>query len=296
MISIISYTLILVIIISIAWLVNREISKSKKRSNNSEIILLKERSMLEDILNKRTDELIASEKQRVIELNENARFGELAKGLFHDLMNPLSSLTLYIESMINKKDNTDEAKEMLKKTVSAGKRMESFMNSIKRSSTSIMDNKNSSDLLQELSIVKDILAYRSRMNNVSIKIQCKNTTILHIHPVRLHQLLLNLVSNALDACIVMNERNTKDEYEGKITIDIKREGIKLEIIVEDNGCGIPEAISEKVFNEPFTTKEKGSGIGLITVREIVEKELKGKIEMSSKENKGTVCRITIPTN
>ena len=118
---------------------------------------------------------------------------------------------------------------------------------------------------------------------------------ININPFRLHQLLLNLISNALDACIASRERFERIGIEGVVEVSAAKDNQKIEIIIKDNGCGIPKDKIDEIFTYPFTTKSKGTGIGLITVKKIVDGELHGTISMKSKENEGTVCTVTIPT-
>ncbi len=100
------------------------------------------------------------------------------------------------------------------------------------------------------------------------------------------QILINLVVNAKDS---LGEK-------GKIIITLKKqENDKCYFSVNDNGCGIPEKIQDKVLEPYFTTKgDKGTGFGLYTVSHIV-KELGGTLEIKSKENEGSTFTIFLPT-
>jgi signal transduction histidine kinase len=290
------YVTIFILVIFIAWLSNREINKSLTQpARKSEKLLADERDALGRIVTTRTKELIASEQMRTAELEKSAEFGELSQGLFHDLMNPLSSLALYIENMATKENRPEKAKEMIEKAVIASRRMESFMNSIKHTTAKAVKTTDcSADLIQELATVRDLLAYKARMAGVKIVIEKINAVFMRIHPIRLHQLLLNLISNAVDACAVQSMRCGQDRFEGLVKISTIQDGQELKIIIADNGCGIPANKIKEVFNHPFTTKPEGTGIGLITVKKIVEEELQGKISMISQENKGATFAITIP--
>ena len=293
------YILIIIAVYFLVWLSRREAYSSLRQIQNSEKLLTNERKTFETIIQKRTDELLESERMRNLELERNAKFGELSKGLFHDLMNPLTSLSLYIENLNTNTGNITQSKDMLSKAITASRRMESFMNSIRHTSTNICDtNTNESDLTDELKIVYDLLAYKARMSDVEIKIVKFDKTIIKINSFRLHQLLLNLISNALDACIEKKEQDqNKIESSNKsygVTIKVKNDADKTIITIEDNGSGISDTKLKDIFNIPFTTKPSGTGIGLITAKKIVDEELYGNIKIESRENVGTVGTIAIP--
>lgn len=289
------YILILTFVSIIAWLSNREINKSLEQARRSEKFLTGERNSLEKIIHKRTDELLISERMRTAELERNAKFGELSQGLFHDLMNPLSSLSLFVENMKTQPEYSNNTKEMLEKTITASRRMESFMNSIRHTTAEATDIDNTSaNLDEELGTVHDLLAYKARMAGVKIIINRFDSIIININPFRLHQLLLNTISNALDACVASLERYEQSQIEGILEISASRNIKEIRIIIEDNGCGIPKDKIEEIFDHPFTTKSKGTGIGLTTVKKIVDEELHGTISIVSKEDVGTTCTIIIP--
>ncbi len=295
MIDFIWYALVLTLVCIMAWLHNREINKSIEQARKSEKLLAGERDIFEDVIRKRTKELIESERMRSMELEKNARFGELSRGLFHDLMNPLSSLTLFIENMTAESEySSDETRDMINKTIAASRRMESFMNSIRHATTETTETDKCADLATELSTVYDLLAYKARMAGIEIIIGRFNPISIKLNPFRLHQLFLNLVSNALDACIASMERYKQNNMSGIVKILAAKDKRKIEIIIKDNGCGISENKIDDIFSHPFTTKSKGTGIGLITVKKIMNEELHGTISMNSKENEGTICTITIP--
>jgi len=104
---------------------------------------------------------------------------------------------------------------------------------------------------------------------------------------QLEQVLLNLVSNARDA---MPEGGTIRVRVGSAPL-FGGPGVYVE--VEDAGEGMSEAVQAHVFEQFFTTKSNGTGLGLATVREIVQ-GLDGKVELSSKLGEGTRVRLLFP--
>lgn len=107
-------------------------------------------------------------------------------------------------------------------------------------------------------------------------------------PAEIEQAILNLILNAADA---MHSR-------GQIRVECREVGDasgSIEIVVSDDGTGIPEEIREKIFEPLFTTKADGvgTGMGLFTVRRVVERHA-GTVEVTSEEGAGSRFVIRLP--
>jgi C4-dicarboxylate-specific signal transduction histidine kinase len=82
--------------------------------------------------------------------------------------------------------------------------------------------------------------------------------------IQLEQLLLNLITNAVDAASCANLQ------QGKVMVTTSQRGDRLVVAVEDNGSGVASHVADRLF-EPFeTTKRNGMGLGLTVARQIVE--------------------------
>jgi len=100
--------------------------------------------------------------------------------------------------------------------------------------------------------------------------------------------LTNLVSNGIDAA------TTPGQQGGRVVVRTREEGDDLVFEVADNGCGIDQEVKSKVFTTFFTTKGgKGTGLGLLTTRKIVQ-EHGGQVEMESLPGQGSTFRIRLP--
>ena len=100
----------------------------------------------------------------------------------------------------------------------------------------------------------------------------------------MEQVLINLVLNAIEA--------VKDEALPLITLSAAPDGLRTEIRVSDNGRGIPENILDKIFVPFFSTRKKGTGIGLSICKQIVLLH-KGTLRVRSREGEGTVFVISM---
>jgi len=106
---------------------------------------------------------------------------------------------------------------------------------------------------------------------------------LSFDPAQIKQVLVNLLKNAMQA---MNRG-------GRVTVTTETMGEDAALIVSDTGAGMTEEQISRVFQPFFTTKEKGTGLGLMIVQRIV-RDHGGQIDVESASGKGTTFRIRLP--
>lgn len=277
--------------ILLIYYTNKSHQESAAHVRKSSAFLQQEREKFEKSLSPKTLEEITKKSARTAELERVATFGELSKGLFHDLINPLSTVSLSIERLATKETSPAEAEELIQTAIAASRRMGSFMESVRSAmGDSLPDTtEHRSYISTELSTVFDLVAYKARMANVRIIIDSGNTKEICLHPIRLQQLLLNLISNSIEAC----ERADTDQ-EKLVTIRSKTDSSRGYISVADTGCGIATEHIPLLFTDYFSTKPHGTGIGLRTVQTIVKYELNGSITITNVPTGGTLCEISFP--
>jgi len=110
-------------------------------------------------------------------------------------------------------------------------------------------------------------------------------------PKGIHRCMLNLVSNAIDACIY--DSNEEKKWVVRVRTLLEDDGtVRFEI--SDNGCGMDEETKEKLFTSFFTTKEgRGTGLGLLNTQKIVQ-EHGGTITVNSQPGQGSMFTIRLP--
>jgi signal transduction histidine kinase len=111
-----------------------------------------------------------------------------------------------------------------------------------------------------------------------------------IDPASIHRCLLNLVTNAIDACIF--DKDKDKEWSVVIKTQTEEDGIRFD--VTDNGMGMTEDVKRKIFERFFTTKgSKGSGFGLLVTQKTIE-EHGGRVSFESKFGRGTTFSLHLP--
>lgn len=289
------FSAILFLTMVISWLSNREIEKSLYRARSSEEALRAERDLLEIKVEQRTQELKQLQVDRISQLYRFSEFGRLASGLFHDLINPLTSLSLHVEKLAQGSDaRAAETKQYLEQAMHLTKRMEAFMQGVSKQ----IQNREL-DLLfslsEEIEQSMQILAYKARKASVEIIYYQPGLPVITFgNPLKFHQVITNLVSNAIDA--YDNLKSIENDRK-KIVIKLIQEAEQISLTISDNGSGIQKKLLDKIFEPFFTTKDphKGTGIGLSTTKDIVEKHFSGKIYVASSPERGTTFTILLPS-
>ena len=136
---------------------------------------------------------------------------------------------------------------------------------------------------------------RPEMDEADIRLSAE--VVRDMYPVVLDQrqfshVLQNLVRNAKEAIDQRREREARD-FEGWVRLTTSETESEINLIVEDNGEGIEPGSEEKIFDVFYTTKKKGSGLGLGIVRRIIE-DHRGAILVESAPPPGARLRITLP--
>lgn len=259
----------------ISWRSNREIEKSVNRASTSEEELQNERDRLEIRVKERTAELMKEQRKRMIELQRFAELGRVSAGLLHDIINPITVAQISLEQVDRQSPDT------LAKAMDSIKYIEAYVqsarNQIKRASQI-----ETFEVARELREIKKILSYKARQYRAMIHIACNRDVKLRGELVKFHQIITNLVVNALEAL----EDTKQDNRIVDVVAESLNTGLKVEVV--DAGRGIPQGQEESVFEPFYSTKNedgRGTGIGLTLVKNTVIDDYKGSISAQTHDGK-----------
>ena len=242
-----------------------------------------------ELLNK-TEELAAT-TQQLWQSSKLATMGELAASVAHELNNPLATLALHAESLLDQLPDGDPNRRPLEVIAQEVERMASLVSNLLLFSRRNHRQISSVDLCEEIVNSLDFVQYHLRSHKIDIVQDCAdNLPTVQADQQQLRQVFLNLITNASDA---MPEGGT-------LTVR-SRAGVMAggqpAVVVEfsDTGTGIKTADLPKLWEPFFTTKPegKGTGLGLGICRRTVE-EHRGTIEIETEPAGGTTVRITLP--
>lgn len=237
-------------------------------------------------------------RQRQIELAHVARLstmGEMASGIAHELNQPLSAISNYTRGSIrmlrsDKEGIREQLIEVMERVASQAERAGEIIRQLRRFIRKEEPERQWVDLNRLITEMVAFLKPELRKAKVALRLQPRDgLPLLWAHDIQLEQVLLNLTRNAIEA---MQDVPTAERT---LLIRTSLKGEWIELMVEDSGHGIDEALREKIF-EPFvTTKEQGMGLGLSISRGIIEAH-GGRLLLESAEGRGTRFRIVLPTD
>ena len=149
----------------------------------------------------------------------------------------------------------------------------------------------------ELRNIVRIFEFRTQRLNVRLHMNVIADIKLNGLKQAFQRIISNLITNSLDAFdephFIQPQSKVKIHIK-KINISAFYSGDFYVVTVEDNAGGIPLTIQKHLFKEQYTTKAQGKGIGLISIKQLVEKYFSGFIRCYSIKNKGTLFAIVLP--
>jgi len=256
-----SWILIMMVIIfsSIVILLNSKLNKTLQNRTSQ--------------LEKMTNELIKSERFSAI--------GEVASRISHDIRNPLSNLQMSIELMKKSPPNTKISDDTINEKLElASKNIERISHQVNDVLGFVQNREMKNENFRLTTCIHDAIESVHVPDNIMIK-YTKSDVHLEADPFQLQIVFNNLIINAVQAI-------GKDL--GEILISLSENDDEVIIEVENSGPRISEDILPHVFDSLVTTKQVGTGLGLVSCKTIIENH-KGSITV---RNDPTVFTITIP--
>jgi len=278
-------SLILFIVATISWLFDRELKKSLAN-------LKTERDLLEIRVAEKTKELKIIQAQEIAQVHRFAEFGRLSSGLFHDLVNPLTTVMLNINKIKldgKNQPHFDFIKSDLEQVSQASEKMREFINSV-RKQISPEGKKENFCLNKEVEDAISVLNYKAAKNQVCLLFLADEKIAISGDAIKFNQIATNLIANAIDAY----DNSGKKEKEVRITLNKGDDFVVLS--VTDYGRGIENNNISKIFEPFFTTKSEQNslGLGLALIKKIIEENFLGNIEVISQEGVGTTFTVKFP--
>lgn len=237
---------------------------------------------IEDYTEKYVHEKTARQEAKMIAI------GQLSAGLAHEIRNPLGLIKSY--SYIIEKYCTDEiGKHAVSVINDSVGRINKLIENLLRFSKLSNDENKLVDVESLLNVILDLEIKNFEQNNITVKswVGGKYLRPIVMNEDVLKMILLNLLNNSIDSFEGI-DRETKT-----INLELTVEESYLNIKISDNGCGIEKEMIEDIFNPFYSTKEKGTGLGLYVIStEIFNND--GKISVESNPGEGTEFHIILP--
>jgi two-component system, sporulation sensor kinase B len=222
-------------------------------------------------------ELMKAEKFNVV--------SQLAASVAHEIRNPMTTVRGFMQ-LLQRETLTKEQKSFISISIQELDHAQDVINQYLSLAKPQTEEYELFSLTETMNESVDVMSTYAVMNSIEINRNIENDLMIKGIKIEMKQVLLNLLKNAIEAV----------KENGRITAaaTVHKDG-RILIVIQDNGAGIsPEQL--KVLGRPYySTKEKGTGLGLTFCYQIV-KGLKGEIEVESERGVGTTFRIFLPGN
>jgi len=221
-----------------------------------------------------------------------AALGEMAATVAHEVRNPLGGITGFADLLNKEIPETDSRKQYVRKIIEGVenlnrtvKNLLTYTRMIKVSPQEV----NLSRFLDEVIKFYEMDLQRERKNVDIQKVYSQPELKAKIDPEHFRQVILNLLQNSTQSM----PKGGKVKISAEYTKDQKMTSDKLCLKISDSGSGMPQEVLDKIFTPFFTTKEGGTGLGMATIKKIVEAH-QGEIMVTSEVGKGTEVEIRLP--
>lgn len=260
------------------WLVTRQERERKRYQITANLL---EQSLQEQ----------RQQAQKLIKTEENLRvadrmavLGELTASLAHEVRNPLGSIKGSANLLANNNLEEHERTEVADILKSEADRMNQVVENYLGAARGRDVEKHTFALSEVCDSIKELIREKARKRGIRFDVSLPERPVtLNMNMNQLYQILLNLVLNAMDAM----------PNGGTVHMQSARMNGTLQMIITDEGTGIPKDTLDKIWETFYTTKKEGTGLGLPIVKRIVE-ENNGEIHLESTKGKGTTVELTLP--
>ena len=239
-------------------------------------------------------------QEDLIQIDRLAEIGRIASGVAHEINNPLaiiSEISGWAGAVVSdakglSEEDREELETAVKRIGEQTGRCKDITHQLLGFARGSAPAMTSFDMHALIKKTISFLGPQLKFKSIDIVLNFEDEALpIKSDPKMLEQVFVNLITNAIYAV------KEKGPDQGRIELKTSRAGPNMEIMIFDNGTGIPKEDQEKIFDLFYTTKPpgKGTGLGIPICRNIIKK-LDGEISVESQEGTGTTFTVRIPVS
>ena len=222
------------------------------------------------------EDLASAQAEKAQSASRLITMGEMASSVAHELNQPLTAISNYCTGMISriqaKQISDEDMLAALEKTARQAQRAGQIIQRIRSFVKRSAPNRTASDVSQLVSEALELAEIELRRRQVRLSFDiAPNLPALHVDPILIEQVLVNLLKNAAESIDHAERPSNKRSVELRVKLrDQEGVGSVVEFTVTDSGKGLAPEVMQRLFEAFFSTKVEGMGIGLNLCRSIVE--------------------------
>jgi C4-dicarboxylate-specific signal transduction histidine kinase len=241
-------------------------------------------------------------QKQLIHSSRLASLGEMAAGVGHELTQPLNAILLFARNCLKALDAPGDHTEMLRENlqiiIDRVNKASSIIGTMRSFGRKVEEEQGPVDLNEIVRKILSFLESQLRLSEITLDLQLAEQpcVVLGVE-VRLEQVFLNLVQNAIQAMgrVVVPKLTITSRVVDGLNPKTMRHQPDVQVSVADNGEGIPEELQKKIFDPFFTTREVGTGTGLgLSIVDRIVRGFAGHIELTSQPGRGARFAVYIP--
>ncbi len=223
-----------------------------------------------------------------------AAVGEMAAMIAHEVKNPLAGIEVMAGLLKRKVADVPDAQATLSDIIKEAKMANAIVQEVLDFVRPIRLQVEHTTVREAVQGAIQLADTKARRGNIAITVNVPpGLPEIPADQHQLTQVFTNLLMNAYEA---MHGEGHVIVSAERMHVDDGRDGHdEVQVIITDNGPGIPQDVADRVFEPFFTTKPKGSGLGLAIVRKIVDAH-DGRLDLKSVPGEGTAIRVTLPVS
>ncbi|MFP7754297.1 ATP-binding protein [Thermodesulfobacteriota bacterium B35] len=263
----------------------------KVRQRTRELTMINRRLQEEIEEHKRTEQELRATQDELVQAGKLAAIGQMAAGITHEISQPLSAIRIYAENacIFLDQDQPEETRANLVDITQVIGKMSEITSHLKTFARKSHDPPRPVPLAGPVNSALTLLGLRLRKHTIHLTVDIADDNLQVVaDPIRLEQVLVNVIGNAIDAVTGKEKR----EISIRAATDSGKDVVRITVV--DSGPGIDHNHLERLFDPFFTTKEEGKGLGLgLSLSRAIIREFGGSIRAENHPGGGTAMHIEL---
>lgn len=210
---------------------------------------------------------------------------QLAASVAHEIRNPMTTVRGFLQILSNSKEIPESDRSFISISIEELDRAQMIINEYLSMSKPTESSYEIIDFTKVITDSVQVISTYATINNVEITKSIDDDLNVKCYKHEVQQILINIMKNGIESI----------EQAGKMHIAATRQNKYVEVIIQDNGCGIPKEQVKRLGTPYLSTKEQGTGLGLTVSFEIIRR-MNGSIDVQSQVGQGTTFTILLPAS